>query len=170
MDADDVSEPKRISSQVKFLTGHPEVGIVGTAVELVDDGGNSLGVARRPEDHESLVTRMYKETPFFHPTVVMRREVIEQFRGYDERLRGGGEDVDLWLRAYRTVRFHNLQEPLLRYRVKRHQRVGFLLWNAYALVRGARREGVLLSKGWYAARFLVATMLARLGLRTLNYG
>src|SRR6185436_18754989 len=38
-DADDWSEPDRLEKQVKFLDGHPEVGVVGSAVIRHQESG-----------------------------------------------------------------------------------------------------------------------------------
>jgi glycosyltransferase involved in cell wall biosynthesis len=169
MDADDVSLPDRLARQVAYLDEHPDVAILGTAVELVDVDGRSIGIAHRPEWHDELERRMFKETPFFHPTVLLRREVYETLGGYDERLRRA-QDVDLWLRAYRRFEFHNLPDVLLRYTVPSRLPLPSCFWGTYVLARAAYRERALLRRGWYAPRFLAATLLARYGLRQLRFG
>lgn len=118
MDADDVSLPQRLEHQVGFMESHPEVDVLGTGAELVDRGGEALGLAFRPQQHEELARKMYKECPFIHPSVMVRRRFYEALNGYDEHLRRS-EDNDLWLRGYKRFRFHNLQETLIRYRVSR---------------------------------------------------
>lgn len=163
MDGDDASVPTRLATQVAFLDAHPDVAVLGGLVEFVDEDGCSMGVGKRPETHEELVSKMYKEIPFLHPTVMMRRGFLEELDGYDERLRRG-EDVDLWLRGYRRFRFHNLQVPVLRYSVPQPS-WETVVWNAYALARSARREGLMLTHGWYSLRFAVATLLTKAGLR-----
>lgn len=169
MDADDISLPTRLERQVRFLDDHPQVAVVGTAARLIDDHGRWLGDAHRPEDHEELARRMYKETPFFHPSVMARRTFLESLGGYDERLRRS-QDLDLWLRAYRSFRFHNLQDVLIEYRVPRRLPLEAILWGTFVLARAAYRERLLLTRGWYSLRFLVATLLNRLGLRELRFG
>jgi len=53
--------------------------------------------------------------PIVHPTVMMRREVLERLGGYrDYRY---AEDHDLWLRAIDHFRVHRLNRCLLRYRI-----------------------------------------------------
>jgi glycosyltransferase EpsE len=163
MDGDDESLPSRLARQVPFMVEHPDVAILGAAAELMDESGAPLGIALRPEWHEDLARNMYRQNPFIHPSVVMRRAVLERLGGYDETLRGA-EDADLWLRAYRTFRFHNLQEPLIRYRVRRALQPAKAWSGAYVLTRAAYREGRLLTHGWYAARFLLGAIAGRAGL------
>ena len=81
---------------------------------MLPDDSDSGWVVRLPERHEELVESIYKSCPFVHSSVVYRRQFIERAKGYrTELLRG--EDADLWLRTYRDSRFHNLQEPLIKY-------------------------------------------------------
>ena len=162
MDADDFSLPDRLQRQVAFMTAHPEVSVLGTAVEIVDTGGNRLGFAFRPETNAEIVARLYKETPVFHPTVVMRRSFLNAMNGYDERLRRS-EDLDLWLRSYHQFRFHNLPEALLRYRIPSGTRWSELSERTTVMVKAARREKASSLRWWYIARFFIVGLLSLVG-------
>ncbi len=48
-DADDISLPKRLEMQVKFLDAHPEVGVVGSALEIIDENGNTIPYGKHGE-------------------------------------------------------------------------------------------------------------------------
>jgi hypothetical protein len=165
MDADDISLPNRFEKQVAFLADHTEVDVLGTAQESVDATGKVLGYGYRPELHEELANKMYRINPMIHPSVMMRRSFLEALRGYDESERLlRAEDADLWLRGYRRFRFHNLQEPLLRYRISLKPSMQTITGIAYAQLRAAYREGLLLSKGWYVLRAIAAGLLIRMNL------
>lgn len=168
MDADDFSFSTRFEKQVGALGELPDVHILGTAAELVDDHGNSCGQATRPEDHTEIVRRMYKEIPVLHPSVMCRREVLEQHRGYDERL-ARANDLDLWLRAYRSFRFGNLAEPLIEYRITARPTLRTIAEGTGVLVRSAYRERKLHTHGWYGLRYAAAASLASAGLRRLRF-
>jgi len=163
MDADDISLPERLERQVEFMQAHPDVAVLGTGAELVDEAGQSLGIAFRPAEHAVLAAKIYKECPFIHPSVMIRRSFLEALGGYDER-RSGAEDYDLWLRAYTRFRFHNLQEALVRYRVRRTVFLKRILVTILVLVRAAYRDKHLLTGGWYALRLLLAATLTKMGL------
>jgi glycosyltransferase involved in cell wall biosynthesis len=167
IDGDDRSMRERLERQVVFMDEHPEISVVGTASVVVDKSGRTWGVSRRPELHDDLARRMYKECPFRHPSVMMRRDFLVALGGYDERLRRA-QDLDLWLRAYRRFRFHNLQEPLIEYRAGGRPSLRTLFWAPYVLARSAKREHMLLSRGWYAPRWLAALLLAWLGVRPVT--
>jgi glycosyltransferase involved in cell wall biosynthesis len=164
MDADDHSYPDRFARQVEFMASHPEVQVLGTAAELCDEDGEPLSTVSLPAEHDRLHARRYANTPVFHPSVMVRREVLERLGGYDERLLRA-QDVDLWLRAFAAgVRFANLSEPLIRYRTRRRPTLRTTLRLALVLARGARREGRTFTLGWYALRHLLLGVAVRSGL------
>lgn len=163
IDADDLCMPVRLEHQVEFMLAHPEVSVLGTAAELVDEQGRPLGVAFRPEHHRELAARIYKENPFIHPSVIVRRRFFEVVGGYDEKLRRS-QDYDLWLRGYRHFQYGNLQEPLIRYRVRRKQPWNQMFIGSFVSGRSAWREGLFLTHGWYALRYFVAVLLTNMGL------
>lgn len=159
MDADDLSLPDRLSNQVAFLANHPDVSVLGTGAYLVSKDGKSLGCHLRPAEHEQLVRRIYKENPFIHPTVMVRRSFYIALGGYDERV-FRADDYDLWLRGWPQFRYHNLQVPLLRYTVSGTP-LRQAISGSFAIARAAYRDGRFLTHGWLAGRFLLGVMLGR---------
>jgi glycosyltransferase involved in cell wall biosynthesis len=118
MDADDISLPRRIERQVEFLEGHPAIGIVGTWASRMDEKGSIIG-----ESCPSPIPRVLKWEHFFgvcviHPTVLMRREILEKIDFYKADA-VHAEDRDLWLRASTITEFSNVPEILFKYRVWR---------------------------------------------------
>lgn len=109
-DADDVSDPERLERTLAYLqrTGAP---YVGCGVYVFDRDGVW---SRRL--HPEQITRhiIAKKNPFFHPTMVFRRGILEQVGGYRvaaETRRA--EDYDLVMRlAGRGIIGRNLQEYL----------------------------------------------------------
>lgn len=115
-DSDDLCVPGRLEAQVAFMAGHADVGVVGGAIEVMDDEGRLIGVRRYPELHRDIERQLQLTTPLAHPTVMMRRELFGRFGAYDPEFRNA-EDLDLWLRfANHGVRFANLSAVLVRYR------------------------------------------------------
>lgn len=116
MDADDISLPRRIERQMEFLEHHPEIGILGTWASRIDENGCVVGdwcLSPKP--------KVLRWTHFFsvcviHPSVMMRREVLEKLNFYRPDAIHA-EDRDLWLRASAITEFSNMPEILLKYRV-----------------------------------------------------
>src|SRR6185436_19328866 len=54
MDADDLSRPKRMETQIVYLQSHPEVVAVGCALNTMDAAGLPVGKFVYPEDHTQI--------------------------------------------------------------------------------------------------------------------
>lgn len=115
-DSDDICVPERLALQVAFLEAHPEVSVVGGALSIISDEGEVLAHRRYPEDAVKIAKGMQLTTTIAHPTVMFRREAIEQYGGYNPGFRFA-EDLDLWLRWMNAgLRFANLPQVLVQYR------------------------------------------------------
>jgi glycosyltransferase involved in cell wall biosynthesis len=111
-DADDVSLPERLAQQVNFLEEHPEVGVVGAAVQIIDGSGNASETWRFPSEHGVLKWDLCFGNPIMHSTVMMSREVVNGVNGYDIEMEVA-MDYDLWRRLSRVTRLANLRDVLL---------------------------------------------------------
>jgi glycosyltransferase involved in cell wall biosynthesis len=115
-DADDVSMPQRLDLQFKAFQNHPEIDILGGALELIKDDGSTLAYRKYPLTHDKIMKAMQFTTALAHPTVMMRKALLLKTGGYDPSFRYA-EDLDLWLRlANSGVYFANLPDVLVRYR------------------------------------------------------
>lgn len=116
MDQDDISLPERLSQQVSFLDCYPEVGVLGTAVQLIkSDGTNINSPLCFPSSSNCIEWCMYFYCPIAHPAVLMRKDVVMRVGGYAiEALHA--EDYDLWVRLSKVTQLSNLAETLLKLR------------------------------------------------------
>lgn len=112
MDHDDIAMPSRFDRQVKFLDQNSEVSILGTGYRLVDASGRLGLVYTPPESHDELEWALSFMCPLAHPTVMMRRSVVELAGGYLESA-SYAEDYDLWERLSYHSRFANIADSLL---------------------------------------------------------
>ncbi len=96
MDADDISKENRLQIQYEYLESHPEMALVGCCAELIGQSGlwGFRDMPRYPEQPDFLAY-----SPYIHPTVMFRREVLERAGGYKvsrDTLRC--EDYELFMR------------------------------------------------------------------------
>jgi glycosyltransferase involved in cell wall biosynthesis len=115
LDADDRAHPQRLQRQKQYLDNHPEIGLVGTWADRIDEQGTlrgSLKPATRPEDLAALLART---NPFLHSSVMVRSTVLQQVGVYRPAFEGA-EDYDLWVRIAEVAQVANLPECLLQYR------------------------------------------------------
>ena len=115
MDADDISLPDRLAQQVAFLDAHPEVGVLGSAIELMDAQGAPGILVRFPASHNLIRWALAFYSPIAHPSAMMRTEIAASLGGYRSEARHC-EDYDLWWRATRVTALANLETVLLRVR------------------------------------------------------
>jgi glycosyltransferase involved in cell wall biosynthesis len=119
MDADDISTPERIARQLSVLETYPEIGLVGTGVELIDEHGAVI-VARpaRCVGPDACRYMTLFAPPVVHPSVLARAEVMRRFPYRLDSDSLHAEDYDLWTRmSDGGVRFRNIDEPLLFFRM-----------------------------------------------------
>lgn len=119
MDADDIAAKDRLSWQLKFMEGHPKVGVVGGAIEFIDITGKSLRTSVNPAEDRDLRMAL-PDCPFWHPTVFMRKEIITLLGGY-RKIVTDAEDHDLWLRVAEHYQLANLEKVVLKYRLHPYQ-------------------------------------------------
>jgi glycosyl transferase family 2 len=120
MDADDVALPNRLATQVELLERDPGLGVVGSAVIVVDEVRRPLYTMRFPTSDPAIRRALSTGSAFAHPTVVMRRDLVERAGGYRPAFLNA-EDYDLWLRMAELCRMANQAQPLLEYRLQAHQ-------------------------------------------------
>jgi len=110
MDADDISQPRRFERQVAFLDAHPEVGICGGWMRKF---GDDASLTSPPGGHEEIRAALFFCFGMAHPTVMMRRAVLDGHGLlYKDEFRYA-EDLDLFIRAAEATRAANLREVLL---------------------------------------------------------
>jgi len=109
MDADDVSLPERLAKQVDFLKTHSEIGALGTGVQIIDVAGNTFQTLQFPTQHGVLKWCLCFFCPIAHPSVMLRREIVERVGGYNANMKHA-EDYDLWRRLSSVTRLSNLQD------------------------------------------------------------
>lgn len=162
MDADDISMPKRLERQILFLESHEEYALAGCNASLIDDTG-VWGIRKMEAvpDKQSFL----KTSPFIHPSVVMRMEMLRQLGGYSEKKEAlRAEDYELFMRMYaKGYCGCNLQEILLGYREDRHsyakRRYRYRLYECLVRYRGFRSLGILRGNLRYVIKPLLAGLV-----------
>lgn len=171
MDGDDVSHPARLAAQVAYLAPRAGVGLVACSFRHFPRHRVGMGMAgyekwqNKLSTHEAIVSDLFVESPFVHPSVMFRKAAVEGVDGYRDM--GWPEDYDLWLRlAAAQTRFARLPETLFFWRERperttrtnpayapeafrlcklHHLLNGFLKGEREVILAGAGLEG----RAWY---------------------
>lgn len=98
MDADDTSMPERFAKQVEYLDANPDKAVVGTSMIRFDETGD-FGELMSYQNPDKYILKT--AVPYFHATIMMRREAMEKIGGYTVSKRTErGQDLDLWFKFY----------------------------------------------------------------------
>jgi len=115
MDDDDICDVRRLQVQYDYLEKHQAAAFIGCNAALTDDDGvwGHRCMPEKPNRKDFL-----KFSPYIHPTVMIRRSVLEQGNTYNtsrETLRC--EDYELFMRLEEAgYRGYNIQQELFCYR------------------------------------------------------
>jgi len=117
-DADDVSHPTRLATQVAFLEDHPDVDVLGTGYSVVGPTDRPVTVSSREWRHGLIDRHMPWMCCVCHGTVMARAEVFDS-HVYNERMTAA-LDYGLWL-SILTARCHRMHViPDVLYTMHRH--------------------------------------------------
>lgn len=167
MDGDDICHPQRLAKQLTILQDNPQIGLVAASFRHFPRQLLKIGMLAYEEwqnsliSHEQIMADIFVESPFVHPGVMFRKELVTGLCGYRDM--GWAEDYDLWLRmAASGTRFTRSVEPLVYWRDKpqratrtmaeytgdafrrcklHHLRSGFLQGVTAITLAGAGKEG-----------------------------
>ncbi|WP_340616634.1 glycosyltransferase family 2 protein [Xenorhabdus entomophaga] len=119
MDADDYSFPDRLEKQYNFMVSHPNTIVCGTAMSIYEESHHNK---IPPLSHEKILSRIVFDCPFYHPTVMIRKDILLEFGiTYPEDYKKA-QDYGLWVSLFllsidKGYRFINLPDVLLKYRI-----------------------------------------------------
>ncbi len=112
MDADDISLPLRFLRQIMYLNEHPEVGVLGSSAQLIDEAGNFICVLPVPVTNTLISWKFLFNNCLIHTSVVFRRILLKKVGVYSENCKHG-EDYDLWVKMSFITKIANLKEVLV---------------------------------------------------------
>jgi glycosyltransferase involved in cell wall biosynthesis len=116
LDADDRAMRERLGRQHAFMQAHPEIVLLGSGAEVIDQSGAVIGHALPPTDGAELARILGRTNPFVHSTVMMRTTIVRKLGGYRPVFQAA-EDYDLWLRMAEVGGIANLPEYLVQRRL-----------------------------------------------------
>lgn len=100
MDADDISDPRRLEIEKEYLDEHRECDFVGTRsqffIKHIGDDEENYWFCKKPVGENFLFS-----LPFAHPSCMFRAEALQKVNNYDEsKQKIRMEDYDMILRMY----------------------------------------------------------------------
>jgi glycosyltransferase involved in cell wall biosynthesis len=124
LDADDVWKPHKLATQLRILEAHPEVALVSSRAEMVDEDAAALHRLTdprtgsdydRPRDwHRHL---LMKGNDVMTSSVVVSKSALLEVGGFFDERRIVSHDYELWIRLSAGRLFWLGTEPLVYYRM-----------------------------------------------------
>lgn len=117
-DADDICHANRLIIQREFLDNSPSIGMVGSWGRYVSEEGEEIFHLNHPTDHKTITKKLYYNSQFIHPTVMIRTSVLRQAGGYSENY-PSAEDYEFVRRISRLTQTANIPAYLIDYTVSK---------------------------------------------------
>lgn len=117
VDSDDINLPDRFEKQLKEISLHPELALLGGQVAEYDESlKHEIGYRIVPTTESEIKKYLKWRSPFNHPTVMVRKDALMNAGGYQSF--GNFEDYYLWARIIAdNCAVKNLSEVLVNMRV-----------------------------------------------------
>jgi len=117
LDADDISNRKRLEKQADFLDKNKNYGAVGTQAKLVDQDSRIMGETKNPSAWCSIKKVMLFRCPFVNSSMMFRKCMVDKYGVWMNESMSFGEDYLFWINMSEHCRMHNLKEYLTLYRI-----------------------------------------------------
>lgn len=117
MDGDDIALPNRLEKQFQWMELNPLAGICGSYIEIIPYGKSPNFIL----DEELLKVHFLSNNHCSHPSLIMRKELLEKFHlTYDEQFYYSA-DFDICARGFKYFKVQNMRDVLLQYRIQPEQ-------------------------------------------------
>jgi len=114
-DSDDISDKQRLEKQVSFLDNNPEVVLVGSSCEVIDEKGKVLYRYETFRDDYTLRIALAFHNNLTHGSVMMRKGAVQKVGGYSSRT-PVAEDYELYAKLMTVGNAANITEVLYQWR------------------------------------------------------
>ncbi len=115
MDGDDISHHDRFTKQMQFLKTHPQISIVGSDVQVINQNDRIIGYENMLTNDAAIKLALPVMCPFAHGAVIYKRDVVTKAGGY-RKTTYEVEDYELWTRILKVGQGANIPEALYQWR------------------------------------------------------
>lgn len=112
LDCGDLCHKNRFKIQTNFLDNNPEIGLVGSHVNAVDENGYFLYPINVPIDKKEIENGMLLGAMFIHPTVMFRSDIINKVGKYPVNYKAA-EDFAFFTNIIKHYKCANIDQVLV---------------------------------------------------------
>ncbi len=118
IDADDIMLPSRLERQLNFLEKRPDMALIGSYGEAINEKGQPISESRLPIRNEEIIaTVLFGEFIMVHSSIMFRKDIIMSTGKYNEAF-SFTEDykltTDLLAKGHKI---NNMPEIFIKYRI-----------------------------------------------------
>ncbi|MEO1429161.1 MAG: glycosyltransferase [Cyanobacteria bacterium J06633_8] len=115
LDADDLWEPTKLEKQLQLFKNNPSLGLVHTAMVVIDEQSKSLGRIFTSNVEGDALEKLLEQNTIVTSSVIVRHSCLQAVGNFDENL-SSSEDWELWVRIASRYSIAHIKEPLVYYR------------------------------------------------------
>jgi len=145
LDCDDIWLPGKLEAQLDIFHTRPDVGLVHTDYEVVDEQGRVEERVAARRSREALVRAFVGGHTALPSTLLIRRAVLDAVQALDPELYGS-EDADLTIRLFAVTGFECVDRVLVRKLQRGHG------YRDMAFDEAKHREKILISRRRFLER------------------
>lgn len=120
MDADDIALPERFEKQVDYMEKHKDIGALGTGTRIFGEDIETRDT-HSTINSDKLKAELLFSTCMCHPSVMIRKSVLDLHHiRYDTQYRGA-EDYELWWQIAMVSKIMTIPDVLHCYRIHPNQ-------------------------------------------------
>lgn len=120
LDSDDVWEKDKLESQLRILDLNPDVDVVHSDEEYIDEKGHRLDRVNMKRYSGFITRELLFDNFVSFDTALFRRKCYTELGGLDVSLRRS-DDYELWLRYSTRYKFYYQPRKTIQYRIMPHQ-------------------------------------------------
>ena len=115
LDCGDICHANKFTKQLNYLSNNKDIKLLGSWARIVDDKGVFKYNLKHPVDYETIKRKMYQNSMFVHPTVIIRTEILSTTGNYPFKYRRAAQDYAFFFKIIRQFKSENYPEILLDY-------------------------------------------------------
>ena len=163
--ADDIAYPERLQTQAKYMSEHPNIGVLSTGYAVINELGEKVKDVQFHIDPLQAKWKLLFGNPVAAPTVMFRAKIIVECGMYDESLRYG-EDMEYWGRICPRWNIAIIPRILTKYRTHRQSITNnMLLENKQLSVSNIVRKNITAITGLKVKRSVSLLLATPLGVQ-----
>ena len=114
LDCGDLCLKNRFSKQIDYFKNHPDVALLGTWVNVLNNKGEKQYLLKHPTSYKNIKKQMYLNSMFVHPSVVFKTNILKTIGYYPTNYKAA-EDYAFFFKIVKAFPAENLPIPLLDY-------------------------------------------------------